>query len=111
MAGSDLTPAPFAFAYTAGDKTLPTSWALTLNGAPWTPDSASAMVRRAPDRRSGVVLELAADITAGTLTVGDGDTVPSILGSWYWSVSVVDASEGIDLTLLAGEFVISDGVS
>ncbi len=105
----NLAPGRWDVTRTVGDTDVPVLFTLEWDGVPVTITSAVAQVRVKRDRTSTEVYERTCDVVAvGEVRVGDGDVIPDEPGSWWWDLQVSGSvgATAVDLTFLAGTFVI-----
>lgn len=120
MIGSDLTPAPWPYAVTLGDRVLrETVEIIHVVGegssaveTPVTVTAAKAHVRKRRDRDAALVLDLVASFSGSSVTWGD-IVIPNSPGRWWWDLQVTGTAGSVivDLTVLGDRFTIYQDVS
>lgn len=118
MTGSviDLSPAPLAIKVTQGDRLerFTVDVVRDVDGVETAAvvTGVVAQVRRARDRSSELVVDLAPSFSGSTVTFG-GVVVPASPGVWWWDMQVTGSFGGdpFDLTLLAGSVSIGKDVA
>jgi hypothetical protein len=109
MPGTRYAPGRYDWIVTRGDTVPEVDFNLTLDGSPWTVDSAVAQVRSGPTRGSTLVLTLTDVVATGKVTIGGNQLTSTLPGDYFWDLEVTD---GTDVTtIVAGKFTVLNDIT